>query len=349
MSNPKQNGALVISLDFELYWGVRDVRRIENYRETILGERLVVPALLKLFHEYHIHATWATVGFMFCETREDLIRESPGKKPRYTNQILSPYPHLNHIGRDEQEDPFHYAPSLIKLIASSAHQEVASHTFSHYYCLEKGQDIETFSDDLLAAKKVASRYKINMESLVFPRNQFNGEYLSVCKELGFKAYRGNECSWIYRAKSREHESLFRRAVRLLDAYMNISGHNCYSLEEVPCEVPVNIPSSRFLRPFSKRLRLLEPLRMRRILADLTYAAKHGLIYHLWWHPHNFGDNTEDNLAFLKTILDHYLSLKQTYAMESLNMGELSQSVVDRNGSRYDSQLAGTAVQLTHGL
>jgi hypothetical protein len=328
MSMSKHKGALVISLDFELYWGMHDVRRIENYRKTILGERLVVPALLKLFHEYQVHATWAIVGFMFCETREDLIRESPTKKPRYTNHMLSPYPHLNHIGWDEQEDPLHYAPSLIKLIASAAHQEVASHTFSHYYCLEKGQDIETFRDDLEAAKKVASKYQLNMESLVFPRNQFNGEYVSVCKELGFKAYRGNEGSWIYRAKSREHESLFRRGVRLLDAYVNISGHNCASLEENPVDFPLNIPSSRFLRPVSSSRRILEPLRMRRILSGLTHAAKSRLIYHLWWHPHNFGEHMEENLSFLKNILDHYVKMKKTYGMESLNMRELARRSLD---------------------
>jgi peptidoglycan/xylan/chitin deacetylase (PgdA/CDA1 family) len=327
-----RKGALVISLDFELYWGVRDVRRLEEHRKTILGERLVVPALLKLFHEYRIHATWAIVGFMFCETREDLIRQSPSKKPRYTNQMLSPYPYLNHIGRDEQEDPFHYAPSLIKLIASSEHQEVASHTFSHYYCLEKGQDIETFRDDLEAAKKVASHYKTNMESLVFPRNQFNSEYLSMCKELGFKAYRGNESSWIYRPKSRERESLFRRGVRLLDAYLNISGHNCYSLGENAQDLPLNIPSSRFLRPVSTSRKILEPMRLRRILAGITHAAKARLIYHLWWHPHNFGDHMEENLSFLKTILDHYAKMKEIYGMESLNMRDLARRSLNGSGT-----------------
>lgn len=332
MSIPKQKGALVISLDFELYWGMRDVRRIENYRKTILGERLVVPALLKLFHEYQIHATWAIVGFMFCETREDLIRESPSKKPHYTNHMLSPYPHLNHIGWDEQEDPYHYAPSLIKLIASSAHQEVASHTFSHYYCLEKGQDIETFRDDLEAAKKVAKRYEINLESLVFPRNQFNGEYLTACKELGFTAYRGNERSWMYRAKSRAHESFLQRGGRLLDAYVNVSGHNCFSLEGTRHEFPVNVPSSRFLRPVSRSRRIIEPLRLRRILSGLTHAAQNGLIYHLWWHPHNFGDHIEANLSFLRKILNHYAKLKETYGMQSLNMGEVARMAV--NGSEH---------------
>ncbi len=324
MKQSTQKGSLVISLDFELFWGVRDVFTMGMYGTNLLGERAVVPTLLKCFAEHQIHATWATVGFMFCETREELMRESPRRKPLYTNQILSPYPHLNHIGRDEQEDPFHYAPSLIKLIASSAHQEVATHTFSHYYCLEDGQDIETFRDDLEAAKKVASKYHLNMDSLVFPRNQFNAEYLSVCKELGIKAYRGNECSWIYKAKRRSDESLFRRALRLLDAYVNLSGHNCYSLEGQSYELPVNVPSSRFLRPFSKTFRMLESLRLRRILSDVTHAAKNGLIYHLWWHPHNFGEHTEENLLFLKRIIEHYLKMKEVYGMESLNMGEIAQ-------------------------
>lgn len=336
MHTHTHTGALVISLDFELYWGMRDLESIDNYRERILGERRVVPALLKLFNEYQIHATWATVGFLFCETRDELISQSPSKKPAYSDQNLSPYPHVSQIGRNEDEDPFHYAPSLIKLIAASPHQEVASHTFSHYYCLEKGQDRDAFRADLEAAKKVASKYTLNMESLVFPRNQFNGDYLSVCKEVGIKTYRGNERSWLYRAKSREQESLFRRAVRLLDAYVNISGHNCYSLREISSDIPVNVPSSRFLRPFSNRLRFFEPLRLRRILVDLTHAAKHGLIYHLWWHPHNFGDNTEENLTFLRTILDHYFDLKEKYGMKSLNMLELSDDVGEDNGSALDA-------------
>ena len=127
-----------------------------------------------------------------CETRDEILQHAPAKKPLYFNHDLHRILTSPHVGRDEQEDPFHFAPSLIKLIASSPHQEVATHTFSHYYCLEKGQDIESFRADLEAAKKVASKYTLNMESLVFPRNQFNGDYVSACKELDIKAYRGNE-------------------------------------------------------------------------------------------------------------------------------------------------------------
>ena len=89
------------------------------------------------------------------------------------------------------------------------------------------------------------------------------------------------------------------------------------------QFPFNISSSRFLRPYSQWLARLEPLRLTRILSDMSYAAQNGLVYHLWWHPHNFGIYQEENLKFLQAILDHFTKLKDTYGMESLNMNELS--------------------------
>jgi hypothetical protein len=52
-----RSGALIISLDFELYWGGRDSKTLDRYRENILGVRAAVPAMLALFHKYGIHAT----------------------------------------------------------------------------------------------------------------------------------------------------------------------------------------------------------------------------------------------------------------------------------------------------
>src|SRR5262245_13071649 len=67
--SPSQNtpafGALVISLDFELHWGVRDKRPVDgSYRENLLGAREAIPRMLDLFEEFGIAATWATVGFL---------------------------------------------------------------------------------------------------------------------------------------------------------------------------------------------------------------------------------------------------------------------------------------------
>jgi peptidoglycan/xylan/chitin deacetylase (PgdA/CDA1 family) len=317
------NSIFVISLDFELYWGLRDKTTLESYQENLLGARAVIPMLIELFDNYKISATWAIVGLLFYATQRELIANVPLTQPNYVDTSLSPYPHLSAIGNDERSDPFHYAASLIKTIASFPSQEIGTHTFSHYYCREQGQTAEEFREDLKAAIQAANQYGLTIKSLVFPRNQVNREYLSICQEMGLLAYRGNEKSWIYRVDEPDTPYSLQRALRLLDAYINYSGHNCYSLQDVARSFPFNIPSSRFLRPYSQRLKFLEPLRLRRILSGMHYTAKRGLIYHLWWHPHNFGSNTNENLAFLKTILKHYLKLRQDYGMQSLSMGDLA--------------------------
>ncbi|MEH7344378.1 polysaccharide deacetylase [Bacillus sp. JJ1532] len=322
------NGKLVISLDFELYWGVRDKKSLESYKENLLGVWTAIPAILELFEKYGIHATWSTVGFLFLKSREELIDNCPQQKPVYLNSNLSPYEHIYNIGSNEEEDPYHFAPSLIQKIISYPYQRIGTHTFSHYYCLEQGQNINSFKADISAAINVGKKYGLKIKSLVFPRNQCEEKYLLVCKEFGITSYRGNPSSLFYKASDEKGEHKLKRVARLCDAYINISGHNCYSIEEIKNNnLPLNIPASRFLRPYSKTLEHLEPLRLKRIISDLNYAAKNKLVYHLWWHPHNFGTNLNENLSFLESILKHFSLLRRNFGMESLNMEELSKHLL----------------------
>jgi len=46
----------VVSLDFELLWGVRDKRTIADYGANMLGVRRAIPAILDLFDERPISA-----------------------------------------------------------------------------------------------------------------------------------------------------------------------------------------------------------------------------------------------------------------------------------------------------
>jgi hypothetical protein len=69
---------------------------------------------------------------------------------------------------------------------------------------------------------------------------------------------------------------------------------------------------------------LDGLRLRRITSGLQYAACHNQIYHLWWHPHNFGVNLTENLSFLTKILQFYQQLNARNQMQSLNMGEVAE-------------------------
>ena len=318
-----KNGNFVISLDFEIYWGVRDVIELDQYKDHLLGVRRVIPGLLQSFAKYDIHATFATVGLLFFNDKEEMLQGLPVHKPKYADPHISPYEgHFDLVGKNETEDLFHFAPSLIKMI-QEAGQEIACQTFSHYYCLEKGQTIDDFREDIRAAKRIAEKRGIDLKSFVFPRNQYNEAYLNVCREEGISSFRGNETSWLYKAKDADSETTFRRAIRLIDAYLNLSGHHCAEATYLDYIGIWNIPASRFLRPFSKRTAFLDGLRLKRITNSMTHAAKHGLTYHIWWHPHNFGINLEENLAFLEKILLHYQKLSKKYGFRSVSMQQLA--------------------------
>ncbi|UFJ42511.1 polysaccharide deacetylase family protein [Brevibacillus humidisoli] len=320
----EKRGILVISLDFELYWGIRDQWPLRSCQEMLIGARRAVSSILELFSAYEIHATWATVGFLFCSSRWQLLQSLPERRPQYNRRRLSPYLYIEEelLGADEQDDPYHYAPSLLRQILSTPHQRIGTHTFSHYYCLEDGQTLADFDQDLTCAVKVAAASGVHFESIVFPRNQCNPAYLSVCAEHGIQSYRGNQPHWLYEAASEQNESLLKRGLRLVDAYCNVSGHNCYHPAQLVGQMPCNIPASRFLRPYGRKLALLEPLRQRRIMKSMEHAARHGMIYHLWWHPHNFGNHLQENLDLLRRILDHYAHMSSAYGMISMNMEEV---------------------------
>lgn len=328
----KKTGSFVISLDFELMWGVRDLGIKDTYGHNILGVHTALPRMLTCFKEHKIRATFATVGFLFFHDKNEILENLPQVLPAYKDENLSPYPYLHtDLGENYEDDKFHYGLPLLEMIRQTPGQEIGTHTFSHYYCLEEGQTLDSFKDDLLAAIRIAEKRNIKIKSIIFPRNQVNDEYLKLCREAGITSYRNNELSWLYTARNASEESMTRRAIRISDSYINLSGHHCYTDEYMASSFPYNIASSRFLRPYSERLKKLEPLRLKRITDSMTHAAKNNLTYHLWWHPHNFGINQDQNFAFLEKIFTHYKYLNVKYAFTSRNMSDMADKLNAVNG------------------
>jgi hypothetical protein len=316
------SGTLAISLDFELFWGVHDKRTLQDYGRSILGARAAIPRMLELFARYGVRCTWATVGLLFFDDKEELLQYLPEVRPSYTNPALSPYPRIARIGPNERQDPYHFGLSLVRRIKDCPDQEIGTHTFSHYYCLEDGQTAETFRADLDAAGRAAARLGIVLRSLVFPRNQFSAAYLGVCRDAGIQAVRGNQSTWFLRSDGEANEGLIKKICRRLDHYVPLSGHNGVTAERDGLGI-VNIPSSRFLLAVPYRSRTFGALCQRRIEAGMTHAARIGRIYHLWWHPHNFGSHVDDNIAVLRKVLERYRALSQTQGMVSRTMGEIA--------------------------
>ncbi|MHA1327005.1 MAG: polysaccharide deacetylase family protein [Promethearchaeota archaeon] len=315
------NGIFIISLDFELYWGLVGLKTIERYKQELLGTWKAIPLILELFKKYKIHATWGIVGFLFFKNKGELFNNLPKIKPNYKKQKISPYNFLKSSIFLNYIDDFFFAPSLINMISNTKYQEIASHTFSHYYCLEKGQDIRSFEEDIKSFKKIAIRKNFDIQTIIFPRNQINYEYLYLIRDVGIKAFRDTYPHWIYRQNKTKFSKIFK-FLRFLDSYICISGRNTYQINKINNFFIYNIPVSQYLFPYSNKLRIFENVRLNRILKNLFYAATNKEIYHLWWHPHSFGTNLKANLNFLEKILKYFAYLRKEFNMKSYNMKEL---------------------------
>ena len=86
-------GFFVISLDFELMWGMFDKVTVTDYDANILGVRTALPRILELFREHQIHATWAGIGMLMARNKSELIELLPPVhlRPKYEDEKISAY------------------------------------------------------------------------------------------------------------------------------------------------------------------------------------------------------------------------------------------------------------------
>ena len=91
-------GTFMVSLDYELFWGMLDCSTLEAYQDNVLGGRKAIPQMLELFQKYGIHATWATVGFLFADNYQELSRFFPESRPGYSNPELNYYANFKKHG-----------------------------------------------------------------------------------------------------------------------------------------------------------------------------------------------------------------------------------------------------------
>ncbi len=310
----------IISLDLELHWGVHDKRSIDDYRANLDGTRHAVTRMLSLFAEHDVAATWATVGMLFADGPGAAREFAPATMPGYEGTRFDSY----RLVEDNMAGDYYFAPEMIAEIAAVDAQEIATHTYSHYYCLEQPRRDAALRADLRACAAIAGRIGIELKSIVFPRNQYDDAALRVCFEEGILAYRGQPKHPFYDPRTDESQGLHIRAGRLLDAYAPIARFD--TLPELSSGRPVNVPATRFMRPWSPSVALFEGLRVRRILAEMRHAARSGQDYHLWWHPHNFGTHTDQNIDALREVLAHFTLLRSMYGMQSTTMGSRAELV-----------------------
>lgn len=306
----------VISLDFELAWGVRDLDWYSTFADSIRRVPQVVDRTLALFEQTGTAATWATVGLLMCDSAEDAREQAPTLRPAYRRPELDPYRKLEVGGSAEREHALWFAPDLVRRMSSVPGQEVATHTFSHFYCREEGGTGDALIADLAAAAKVHRRHRLPFESIVFPRNQAAPVHIQSCAASGIRRFRGNPDTGLCPSQPRRATSLAFRLGRIIDDHVRLVRSPARPRK---VSTLLDVPASRFLRPAGPN-RALARIRVRRILNEMTRVAACGGTYHLWWHPHNFGADPHANAEMLRVILEHRQRLARR-GMRSVTMAD----------------------------
>lgn len=309
-------GALVISLDFEMMWGSTNADRSVRAKleRSVPHVPLIVERILQLFNRYSIHATWNVVGALACSGKQEARRLCLEAIPEpYLSSALSFVDQISDEAR-------YFAPGTVALIIGTHGQRIASHSFTHYAVYEHSENVAaTLGGEIRLSKQALARLGAGIRAIAFPKNQINDAALAACSSQGIRIYRGCRQS-LHRLG--QGPGPLNRVVRLLDAYLvPVLGSRSYCWESIRRGDMCDVRESRFFRPYSRLLASLEPLKLSVIKREMTMAARHGEVYHLWWHPHEFAPAVERNLQQLESILQHYQYLKATYAFRSLSMEE----------------------------
>jgi peptidoglycan/xylan/chitin deacetylase (PgdA/CDA1 family) len=280
--------SVVISLDFELRWGLLDIlgHDLSRYRQNLEGVREAVPVLLEMFTRHQVRATWAVVGAVACSGWEEWRARAPAW-PRYADPALA---WDERYAQADLEGRLYFAPELVDLVARSEGQELGSHTFSHLYLGEPGvTEDDVLADGQAMAKLFQDRWQRTPKSFVFPRNQV--AHTRALAANGISAWRENPHPFFWQKNLGPTQPLPVRALRLVDSLAPLGNRAA--------------PSRASRASYFVRFSLPETLwrlHLRRISSDVQ-QMRTGESMHLWWHPHNLGGDVPRSMSRVAQLLD----------------------------------------------
>ena len=281
-------GTFVVSIDFELTWGLWDYADLAAEKLVVAKERMVVTRLLELFDRYDIRTTWATVGALF-----DKI--PPEKK------LIDAW----------------YAPELVEKIRDNrVDHELATHTYAHVYFQEIPS--QEAAADLSQARQVHAESQYPFASIVFPRNQV--AHLDVIANSGLRVFRSVDAGllgWsIYRApRLRPVLNLAGKMVPSPAPTVLPRRHGNGLIE---------LPSSMLLLGRNGIRKVIRPAVMvTKIRSSLAVAAARRRMFHLWFHPSNFYHDTDTQFAILERGLRTAAKMRDRGYIDIRTMGDFA--------------------------
>ncbi|MFH1463036.1 MAG: polysaccharide deacetylase family protein [Pseudomonadota bacterium] len=313
-----ERGVFVLSLDFELVWGSRDL--VADPTPLVQASRVVrreiFPRLLELLGELGIVATWATVGHLFLDGASPRGGSlHPGLVPPRHRWRRAPWLDGVPAGTEATEPAF-YARSLV-LQLRDAGQEIGSHSFTHPIFGDPGCSHRTAETEIQRCQVAAAELGVPLRSFVFPRNRPG--HLDVLARHGFTCWRGLEPVWYHRPGV---PGLIRRAAH----FAGVAAADC-----PPTVLPYRdghglwcIPASGSFLPLDGPRRAIPIARREESgIRGIDRAVLERRICHLWFHPINLAPAPRELLAGVARILRHAARLRDAGRLEILPMAAVA--------------------------
>lgn len=311
------SGTFVVSLDTELAWGTFDTEAgYRPFEEAYRRTPSVVRELCSLFETYEIPATWAVVAHLFedCGGEHDCTRVDLD----WIDDWYGSLPCRNGVDQE-----LWYAPEILDTIRScSVPQEVGLHGYSHLILGADGCSREVVRREVNAAIDALNAQGISPSSFVFPRNDIG--HLNVLADAGIEVIRGVDDIWF---EKQDLPRTIRKPFRFANEALSWAP---------PVVTPrkrngvIEIPGSQVFRPFHGGWQFApERTRVARAKKGLEAAAETGQIFHLRFHPFDFGFEPDRMLEFFEQVLEYVTTLQRR--------GELSVRTLSEIARRYQAR------------
>lgn len=310
-----EKGVFVVSLDTEMSWGRVTSPQLRHYLPSHRGAPGAARKLLRRFEDFGIAATWAIVGYLWMMDGHDLggFPELARLRPGLTKRRI-----LDLTG---DEWPVLTAPELIADVqGATVGHEIASHSCSHMLFDDPGSDAARAERDVRLAVEIARSAGVELRSFVFPQNRV--AHLDVLARHGFTAFRDRDPE---RFPQRPRLGRISRQAELR-----------LGLEPV-LEPPrwhpsglLAIPGGMLFRGATRRRLASVPASglVRRAVKGIDAAADGRRVFHVWAHPFNFADGSDELLAAFEQVLAHAARRRDEGVIEILTMGGLTARVRD---------------------
>lgn len=189
----------------------------------------------------------------------------------------------------EKNNPDYYGIDIINKITKLKNQEIGSHSYTHKVFTEISQ--QDAQSEFIKFKK---------KSFVFPKNRI--KYLDDLKRAGFKSYRG--------ADKNERELLLPRIPPVYTPSFNKNGL-------------LNINGSMYFVSGRGIKRFIPSnLRYLKCKMGIDSAIRKNKIFHLWFHPMDFVDDSQKLFADFEKILKYASSKRGQKRLQILNMDQI---------------------------